>query len=123
MALPPLPIPFQCYWPWKESNPSCFALDPKYIATRVFERADLPIVIASRTIDGIGRDAYLSEIARCLCKETGPRKSDSPIADNRRQQVRTLSSNQLFLGVFNLFEVTLYCKQNQARAPERSYLL
>jgi hypothetical protein len=86
--------------PWTQSNPSCFSLDPMEIAARVFELADLPIDIVYQSTDGIGIDAYLSEIAGCLREGSGPGKPYSPIAGNRKQQVRTLSSNQLFLGVF-----------------------
>jgi hypothetical protein len=70
------------------------------ISARVFEVADFLIEIVDQSRDGTGIDAYLLEIGGCVLEGNGPRKPSRPIARNSKQQVRTLSSNEPFLGVF-----------------------
>jgi hypothetical protein len=99
--------------PWGQSDPSFFSLESMDIAARVFELANLPIGIAYQNIDDTGMDDYLLEIAGCLYEGINQIKPYCPIAGDQKQRVKSLSSNQLFLGVFNLLGVTLYCTQNR----------
>jgi hypothetical protein len=70
------------------------------IRARVFELADLPIDIVYHSIDDVGMDGYLLEITGCLYKGISPIKPYSRIAGDQKQCVKSLSSNQLLLGVF-----------------------
>jgi hypothetical protein len=84
---------------WTQSSPSCISLDPMDISARVFELADFPIDLVYQSMDGIDMNVYLSEIAGCLHEGLSPMKTYGPRAENRKQQARALSSNQLFLNV------------------------
>jgi hypothetical protein len=50
------------------------------IAARVFALADLPIDIVHQSMDDVGREHYLLEIASCLYKGISPIKPYCPIA-------------------------------------------
>jgi hypothetical protein len=50
------------------------------IAVRVFELADLPIDIVYQSIDDVGMDDYLLEIASCLYEGISSIKPYCPIA-------------------------------------------
>jgi hypothetical protein len=63
------------------------------IAARVFELADLPIDIVYQSIDDVGLDAYLLEIAGCLYEGISPIKAHCPIAGDQKQCVKSFSSN------------------------------
>jgi hypothetical protein len=61
------------------------------IATRVFELADLPIDIIYQSIDDVGMDGYLLEIADYLYEGISPIKPYCPIAGDQKQRVKSLS--------------------------------
>jgi hypothetical protein len=86
--------------PSGQSAPSFFSLEPMDIAARLFELADLPIDIVYQSIDDVGIDGALLEIAGCLYEGIGPTKRYYPIAGDQKQRVKSLSSNQLFVVVF-----------------------
>jgi hypothetical protein len=66
----------------------------------VFELAGLPISLVYQGTDDVPRGCYLSEIAGILSAEISPLKRYSPISVSSKQDMKSLSSNQLFLGVF-----------------------
>jgi hypothetical protein len=105
---------------WGQSAPSFFSLEPMDIAARVFELGDLPIDIVYQSINNVSMNGYLLEIAGCLYEGISPIKPYCLFAGDQKQRVKSLSSNQLFLGVFQSLGVTLYCMQN--RTPRNCLL-
>jgi hypothetical protein len=86
--------------PWGQSAPSFFSLEPMDITARVFELTDLPIDIVCQSINDVGMNGCLLEIAGCLYEGISPIKPDCPIAGDQKHLVKLFSSNQLFLGAF-----------------------
>jgi hypothetical protein len=86
--------------PRTQIDPSCLDLDPMNVTACVFELAGLPISLVYQGADDVPRDRYLSEVAGMLHAGMSPLKLYSPVSGSRKQHIKLLSSNQLFLGVF-----------------------
>jgi hypothetical protein len=86
--------------PRTQADRSCLDPDSMNVVACVFELAGLRISLVYQGADDGPRDRCLSEIAGILHAGINPLKFYSPISGNHKQHVKSLSSNQLFLGVF-----------------------
>jgi hypothetical protein len=86
--------------PRMQVDPLCLDLHPMNVAACVFELAGLPISLVYQGADDVPGDRYLSEIAGILHAGMSPAKPYSPISGSRTQRIKSLSSNQLLLGIF-----------------------
>jgi hypothetical protein len=70
------------------------------VASCVFELAVIPISLVYQGTDDVPRDRHLFGIAGNLQAGIRPLRPCSPVSGYRKQHIKSLSSKQLFLGVF-----------------------